>query len=322
MTAFLRFTALSFLCLSACGDDADPNACSNDNECGLEVCVDGTCQPVGDRPDAGRDAGLQDAGLTDAMTRDTSGDAGPPPLQEWILSIDNEDDFMVHSLVRISIADANYGEVSVVCEDIALPETVPARNIISSLTFNNGRLYATGRGEEDGDLEGDALLLVDPCLCTATDLGRYAYSSVAGITSDGAQDMFGVSGADDVIFRIDPADARSTLLSALSSDWSTVGLTWSGAATDTLWGINGTADQLVEFNPEDGSELRLVDLDFEFGSVGIEYHPGVDTIFACSNPGELLVVNPDTGEVTIGPDLGIEDCNNLAAPFGAVECVL
>lgn len=312
------------LCLASCGDDSDvPNGCTTDEDCSVEQCIDGRCTLVGDRPDSGPrvDVGRADTGA-DAMMSDVPAvDAGPPPLQEWILSIDNEDDFNVHRLVRISIAAEDYGALTVICDDIALPSTVPAQNNISSLTFNNGQLYASGRGADD-DLEGNALLLIEPCGCTATDIGRYAYTHVAGITSDGVQDMFGVSGRDDVVFRIDPMDAASTLLAELSSNWQTVGLTWSGPARNTLWGINGTADQLVELSPTNGSELRSIDLSIPFGSVGIEYHPGVDTIFACSNPGELLVVNPETGEVSVGPDLGLEDCNNLAAPFGAVECVL
>ena len=250
-------------------------------------------------------------------------DAEPIPdaevrLQNWILSMVNVGDATEHLLTRISIADENYGARTTICEDVALPSDAPSPNIISSLTFNNGKLFATGKGVA----EGDTLYLVDPCECSATTVGGYGYEAVAGITSNGEQDMFGVSGAQDVVFEIDSESAMTTLLAALGQDWGTVGLTWSGPAVDTLWGINGTTDQLVELSQTDGAELSIRQLDYDFGSVGIEYHPGVDKIFACSNSGELLVVNPNTGVVEVGPDLGIPQCNNLAAPFGTVACIL
>lgn len=248
---------------------------------------------------------------------DAGGPDGAIELEKWILTLDNSDDNTGHRLARISIDDADYGTVTTVCEDVVLPNSVPSVNIISSLTFNDGKLYASGKGVADGD----TMFLVDPCACTATVVGNYGYTLVAGITSNGAQDMFGISGAEDVIFDIAPATALGSLLSALGADWGTVGLTWSGDIRDSLWGINGTTNELVEFNPANGAQLGAVTMDFNFTSVGVEYHPGVDTIFACSGTGEILQVNSTTGAVTVGPDMGLGTCNNLAAPFGSVQCI-
>ncbi len=281
---------------------------------GVCLCAVFLAQACGSSLGPGTDAGdvAIDSGATDAPQED-----GSVPLEEWILRIDNSDDRTGHKLVRISVAEADYGTVSVVCEDVVLPDSVPADNIISSLTFNNGKLYASGRGVEDGD----TLFLVDPCSCTASNVGAYGYSLVAGITSNGVQNMFGISGAQDLIFSISPATALGTLLGNLLEDWGTVGLTWSGSVRDSLWGISGTTDELYEFSALDGSQLNKISLNFDFTSVGVEYHPGLDTIYACSGTGELLVVDGSTGLVTVGPDMALGSCNNLAAPFGSVECV-
>jgi hypothetical protein len=245
------------------------------------------------------------------------GEDGGGKLAPWILTLDNSDDATGHNLARISIAEADYGTVTFVCDEVTLPNSVPTTNIISSLTFNNGRLYASGKGTEDGD----TMFLIDPCACTATVVGQYGYTLVAGITSNGVQDMFGISGGEDLVMTIAPATAMGTLLSALGADWGTVGLTWSGAQKDSLWGISGSTDELIEFSASDGTQLNSLVMDFDFTSVGVEYHPGVDTIYACSGSGELLEVNPATGAVKVGPDMGLGTCNNLAAPFGSVQCI-
>lgn len=261
-------------------------------------------------------SGNDDAGVSDAAGDAQREVADARPLEDWILTLDNSDDNTGHQLVQVSIADEDFGTVTTICADVTLPNTVPSTNIISSLTFNNGLLYASGKGAD----EGDTLFLVDPCECTATVVGQYGYTFVAGITSTGAQDMFGISGEQDVVFGIDPSTALGSLLSVLAEDWSTVGLTWSGTTRDSLWGISGATDQLYEFSV-DGTQLGTVDMDFNFSSVGVEYHPGVDTIYACSGSGEILVVNPTSGAVTVGPNLGLGTCNNLAAPFGSVNCI-
>lgn len=61
----------------------------------------------------------------------------------------------------------NLGAVTEVCADIGLPGTIPADTNITSLTFNGTQLYASAEGTSTGD----TLVLIDPCLCTATVVG-------------------------------------------------------------------------------------------------------------------------------------------------------
>lgn len=243
---------------------------------------------------------------------------GGPELEPWLLTIENLSNDEVHRLAKISLLEESFGEKEEICADVLLPPELPKSNIISSLTFNGGKLYASGKGED----EGDTLLLVNPCTCRATVVGRYGYTYVPGITSTGAQDMFGITTTADLLLSIDPASGVATELAPLGSDYNTVGLSWAGSARNTLLAINGAADTIVEFDPTTGAQIgEPLPLDYDFGSVGAEYHPGFETLYACSNPGDLLMVDTVTGKVTVGPSLNQPGCNNLAAPYGQVECV-
>ena len=270
------------------------------------------------RPDAPPDAeDPVDASLVDTAVADAA-EAGAPSIPRWLLTVENSGvDNEVHRLLRVGVATSDYGMTREICANITLPTTVPASNIISSLTFNQGRLLASGRGVENGD----TMFEIDPCTCTATVVGPYGYSSVPGITSIGV-DMFGITTAADLVIGINPMTAMGTSLGMLPGDWGTAGLSWSGPMRNSLLGISGADDTLVEFNPATGAVVgRPTTLDYDFGSVGMEYHPGMRTIYACSGEGNLLEVNAATGRVTVGPMISV-GCNNLAAPFGNVDCVL
>lgn len=79
---------------------------------------------------------------------------------------------------------------------------------------------------------------------------------------------------------------------------------------------------LYTIDPSDGSATWIVDLDHNFNGVGIERHPGNGIIYACDTDGFLYSVDPDTGEtVAIGEITG-DSCNNLAAPWQVVDCIL
>jgi hypothetical protein len=257
-----------------------------------------------------------DAASSDGATRDAA-DASALRVPNWLLTIEtagtNRD---VHRLLRVSVATADYGAMSEICANITMPASVPASNIISSLTFNQGRLLASGRTMADGD----TMFEIDPCRCTATVVGQYGYDAVPGITSIGP-DLFGVTTTADLLIAINPMTARSTRLGALPSDWGTAGLSWSGPARNSLYGISGSDDTLVEFDARTGAVIGAPrTLDYDFGSVGMEFHPGLDRIYGCSTAGNLLEVDAATGHVTVGPML-YAPCNNLAAPFGSVACV-
>jgi len=278
--------------------------------CSPEVAL----QPdAGPAFDASRDAEAPlDANLVDVAV------IGPAPIPNWLLTVENGGvDNEVHRLLRISVAPADYGATRVICPDITLPASVPASNIISSLTFNRGRLLASGRVTANGD----SMFEIDPCTCTATLVGGYGFESVPGITSIDAE-MFGITTASDLVIGINPATAMGTRLGALPNDWGTAGLSWSGPIRNSLLGISGVDDTLVEFNARTGAVIGTpLTLDYDFGSVGMEFHPGLNRIFACSSEGMLLVVDATTGSVTVGPNIS-PTCNNLAAPFGTVDCIL
>lgn len=262
-------------------------------------------------------------GGTDDGDFDTSQqDSGTPELEKWLLTIDNKSKNKVHSLMRISVDAATLGEQTEICADLTLPSSVPASNVFSSLTFNKERLYASGVGES----KSSSLFIIDPCKCTATEVGRYGFGGMGGITSRGEQ-MFGISTDQDVFVSVNPATGTATKLANLDSDWVTAGLSWSGPENNTLWAIGSimafgaSVSKAIEFDASGKPIGKPVALDYDFGSVGTEYHPGLHKLYACSDPGKLLEVNTKTGHVTVGPSMNQKGCNNLAAPYGHVKCV-
>ena len=242
----------------------------------------------------------------------------PAAIPNWLLTVENGGvDNEVHRLLRVSVAPTDYGTTRVICADIALPASVNASNVITSLTFNQGRLLATGNGSANSD----TMFEIDPCTCSATVVGAYGFDPVPGITSIDAQ-MFGVTTTADLVISINPLTAAGAPLGALPSDWGTAGLSWSGPIRNSLLGITSADDTLVEFNARTGEVIGApLMLDYDFRSVGMEFHPGLNRLFACSNAGALLEVDTTTGHVTFGPTIS-SLCNNLAAPFGTVECIL
>lgn len=267
---------------------------------------------AGPRRDAGRDAEAPlDANLVDVAIVVT-------PIPNYLLTVENSGvNNEVHRLLRIGVAPADYGMTREICPNIALPSTVDPSNIISSLTFNQGRLLATGKGT----VNGDTMFEIDPCTCTATVIGAYGFDPVPGITSIDTA-MFGVTTTMDLVITINPMTAVSARLGALPNDWGTAGLSWSGPVRNSLLGISGSDDTLVEFNATTGAVIGApLTLDHDFGSVGMEFHPGLSRLFACSTEGNLLEVDATSGHVTVGPSIG-PTCNNLAAPFGTVDCIL
>lgn len=256
---------------------------------------------------------------TEPDTEEGSGDTGIE-LAPWLVNIENLEDNSVHRLNRISIAPGDIGTKTVVCDDISFPDTLPQTgNIVSSLTFNNYTLYAVA----ERFVPGDTIIEINPCDCSAQEVGQFnqGESYVGALTSTGLGQMFAIASQPDWLFAVDPETAMTTLLSILGDDWGTSGLTWAGDRQQTLWAISGTHDALFEFSSADGMELSQTPLTWDFASVGMEYHPGVDTLYACTNTGELLAVDPESGVVVVVGDPQIESCNNIAAPFGPVECI-
>ena len=190
------------------------------------------------------------------------------------------------------------------------------------LTFNSDVLFASVRLQSNGD----TLLRIDPCQCTSEEIGQYSgFTGVNGITSNELQVMFGASSTQDVIIDIDPMTAISNMLNPLPGNWGSTGLTWSDPIDNLLYGINASDDRLYTFNGDDASSIGSVQMDMNFASVGIEFHPGVDKLYACGISGQnssLFSVDLQSGMVSLeAADVLEANCDNLAAPFGPVECI-
>ncbi len=274
---------------------------------------------------AGTTAGTATGGTAGGGTTGTTGagsagsggtTGGMPGLPLWILAVEDRADD-THRLLRISVDPMDLGAITEICADLTFPPSIGQQTNVTSLTFNKSVLYASVRK----NTYGDTLVIVDPCTCTTTEVGEYGYTAVNGITSNVAEDMRGVSADQDVILDIDPMSAMSSVLNNLPGDWGSNGLSWSDPMTNYLYGIDAASDRLYTFDGTDGSLVTSVDLSMNFGSVGIEYHPDLATLFTCSNPGDLWSVDIPTGTVTVEADLNLENCDNLAAPFGPVACI-
>ena len=161
--------------------------------------------------------------------------------------------------------------------------------------------------------------------CEATEVGEYGFSRVNGITSNETQDMFGVAVAEDVIIDIDPQDAMSSELTDLGANWGSTGLTWSQPQDNVLYGINATTDRLHTFDGDNGMELGSLQLQGNFGSVGLELHPTFNRLFGCGVSGDgrsLYEVGVEDGSMTqLAPNVWTNNCDNIAAPFGPVDCI-
>jgi len=234
----------------------------------------------------------------------------------WILAIDQPGGG-VHVLLKVSVDEGEVGETTVICEDLEISPELPADTDFTSLTFNNEELYASSNG--------NTLAYVNPCACEVTEIGPFGFEWVNGITSNEAQNMFGASVTSDVVITIDPMTGVSKVLSQLPGDWGATGLTWSAPIDNLLYGINAADDRLYTFDGDNASPLGSVSMTASFESVGLEFHPGKETLYACGVTKQrksLFSVDLDSGEVTLeAADVFGGNCNNLAAPFGPVECI-
>ncbi len=128
-----------------------------------------------------------------------------------------------------------------------------------------------------------------------------------------------------VILEINPQTAMASELNPLPGNWGATGLTWSDPVDNVLYGINASDDRLYTFDGTDASSLGSIQMNANFGSVGIEFHPGFDVLYACGVSGQatsLFSVDLGTGDVSLeAPNVLQASCDNLAAPFGPVDCI-
>ena len=260
--------------------------------------------------------GMTGDGDGDGMGGDGDGDGLELPL--WLLNIDNLGE--THRLVRLSLAEGEEGQTDVICDDLTLPPGIPANTSFNSLTFNANLLLASMRDQ----ITGDTLALIDPCTCEVSEIGKYGFERVNGITSNEDQLMFGTSNAQDAMIQIDPMTAMSMQIQDLG-EWGSGGLTWSEPQENVLYAINSADDRLYTFDGDDASPLGDIPLSQTFGSVGMELHPTLGVIYACgvnNDPSSLHSINIETGDVEFVATTDLDaNCSNLAAPFGPVDCV-
>jgi hypothetical protein len=281
--------------------------------------------------DGAPSASLADAGAESAASSSDSGgfEGGPEPeLQNWLLSIGNSppaDGGTKHALGQISILPGDLGTVrAIICPNLVFGGAGVPNDVVSSLTFHEGVLYAIGASvESDGSKPAAALYRVDPCACTATRLGALGggLGLVGSITSYPGHGLYGISSTNNTLFTVDPATGAGTPVKTMPVPFGASGFTWSGPDRNTLWGIESNSDSLYELDAKGDFAHEPLKLDYDFAGLGMEYHPGVKKLFACSY-GKLLEVAASTGHVDVGPLIDWDGgCANLAAPFGPVGCV-
>jgi len=293
-----------FVGLSACSEVGPrPTDPSNPEPIGATVATPSDDSEVDDSP--GDTLPGDDTPPTDPTTDEETGEETeeepeeePEPVQTYLVHVQGS------RLVKIHTGT---GAEQTIC-DFSSAMNYP------SITFGiNGNLY--------GSRMGHLLDLIDPCTCETTHIGDIGYSSVAGITANGYKDiqLYGISGASDVLLEIALADATSNEVGeGLGVDFGYLGSTWS-SDINNLYSINADTDELYTVDINTGVATSIAPLDVPFGSVGIEWHPGDRELYACTDS-HLYRVNTQDGTTTEIGDM-THSCNNLAAQWTAVPCI-
>jgi hypothetical protein len=217
----------------------------------------------------------------------------------WLLSVDND----AHQLLWIRTAT---GQGVPVC-DLATEDRYP------SITFSrDGRLFAFNNTL-------DRLDEIDPCSCAITPIGDVGYaSSIVGITTDQGVGLFGVEKDADTLVTLNTVTGEATVIGGLGTDFGSSGATW----VDELGGmyaINSLDDSLYTVEPSNGVASHEAHLTANFTFVGIEYHPGEEVLYACTQS-TLYSIDTTTGIAWTVGTINSNSCNNLAAPYTFVEC--
>jgi hypothetical protein len=251
---------------------------------------------------------------------DVADEAGEAEVEDpWLLAID-EDETTIDALIRISVEPGSEGEVEVVCEDLELPVGFDPQTNFTSLAWHQGALYASvGRATW-----GDTLVRIDPCACTVTEVGGYAFTLVSGLASTETA-LFGTAAEQDVLLTIAPATGEAKQRATLSEDWGSHGLTAMRPDDDLLYGLDATHDRLYGLSASDGTLLESVQASEDFAAVGLEFHPGRGLFYACGLRDQetaLATIDRDTGKVqVVAESVFTTDCDNLAGPAGSIDCV-
>ena len=185
-----------------------------------------------------------------------------------------------------------------------------------SLAFTrDGRLMATYAMDE--------LWEIDPCGCTASAVGAVGWSGLAGMTPDDGNGLWAVASEEDTLIRIDPDTGVGTAIGALGMDVANQGATWSEDDQQLYVLLGSQPAEVYTANPQTGALSFLSSVGIFYTSVGFEYHPGTEQLFACTGDGILNVIDPVTGTASAVGSTGYEACDNLAVPPvpAAIDCL-
>jgi hypothetical protein len=234
-----------------------------------------------------------------------------------LLAID-EDLGEVDSLVQIDVRPNHVGEVTVLCDDLALPPELPPDTNFTSLVWRDDRLYASASLAT----WGDTLVEIDACECSVSLVGSFGYTLVSGLAPGPAARLYGVAADVDMLIEIDPQADGAEPLAPLGGDWGSHGLSGTGPAGALLYALDAESDRLHRFDAADGSPLGDVAVSEDFTAVGLEYHVERELLFACGvgeRETDLATIDPDSGLVRIVAEgVFTSACDNLAA--GSIAC--
>ena len=204
------------------------------------------------------------------------------------------------SLLHVDPHDASTSEV---CDEV---QGLGGESTQSLAFTRDGRLFAT--------YDGASLYEVDPCACEAWEVGPYGFDGVAGILPDRGHGLWGIASDTDQFVRIDPDRGTATVVGPLRRDVTNQGATWS-ERDDTVWVLVGSGPgELYTADPATGALTFHAAVGMYLSSVGFEYHAGTDRLYACSGEGLLLAIDRETGAASVVGDMGVDSCDNLAAP--------
>lgn len=256
-----------------------------------------------------------DEGHADASDAADDDDDDEPAAA--LLAID-EDLGEVDSLVQIDVRPNHVGEVTLLCDDLALPPELPSDTNFTSLVWRDDRLYASASLAT----WGDTLVEIDACACSVTVVASFGYTLVSGLAPHPDALLYGLAADADMLISIDPQTNTFEPLTPLGSDWGSHGLSGTGPMGALLYALDADSDRLHRFDAADGSPLGDVAVSDDFAAVGLEYHVERELLFACGvaeRETDLATIDPDTGLVRIVAEgVFTSACDNLAA--GAIAC--
>ena len=154
------------------------------------------------------------------------------------------------------------------------------------------------------------MLHMDACSGTTTVIGSTGVGNMCGIAFGPGGILYGLDSTNDQLVEIDISTGAGTVIGSLGFELGNCGLSYD-CTNDRLIGANATTSEIFTVDPVTGLGSGHVLTDVPFSSVGLEYDPGSDVIYAATGD-ELYQVDPSTGATTYIGALGGENVDDLA----------